>query len=322
MKHIVLAFCHDLAKDPVSAHVLAHVLGQRPFAETALRIDDAPVLEYRDDTVRYQLLRLNTVLSHDYDRYAATINQHFGDADVLIVVNWHQGAKAPNAIFTVQTTGDMASGAFSPVDPAICRGLFLAIEKQRQLASLDAFSTWMEATHWSGVLYSEQSGTALQAIMPSVIDLEIGSSDEDWSNPIAAKVLAKAIFELHCPPSPTSLSLLGIGGTHFESGFTQLMRDHGETQGLALSHLLPNHWLVADGYDAPERLSALLACARSIKGGIDAVMFHDNLKGSYKEQVRRLAAELGVPALSHKKFRSPEIARIIDEARTITEPAR
>ena len=128
-------------------------------------------------------------------------------------------------------------------------------------------------------------------------------------------MLARALLAAFDSPQQPRISLLGIGGTHFEAGFTQLLRDHGEAQGLALSHLLPNHWLVAHRYESSARLPDLLACARSIKGGVDAIAFHDNLKSSYKHQVQSLATELGVPAFSHRKLRSPDIAGLIQEAR-------
>ena len=93
-----------------------------------------------------------------------------------------------------------------------------------------------------------------------------------------------------------------------------MLRDYGDTQGLALSHVLPNHWLVAHDYDSPERLKDLIACARSIKGGVDAIAFHDNLKAAHKQQVRNLAQELRVPALSHRKLRSADLAGLIRDA--------
>lgn len=314
MKHIVLVFCRDLDKDPVSAHVLRRMLALKDFEETDLVVDGEPVLRHRAGDVLYTVVRLDTVLSHAYPRYAAFLNDNFGDVDAIIIVNWHQGQKAPNAIFTIQTTGDMASGKFSPVDPAIARSLFLSVEEQRQRIGLDSFSTWMEATHWSGAVYGEGARNTVTAVLPSVIDLEIGSGPDDWSNPQASHVLTRALFHMFDEPAPELMSLLCVGGTHFEPGFTQLLRDYGRTQNLALSHILPNHWLVEHGYDDAARLPDLLACAQSIKGGVQAVVFHDNLKGSFKEQVRRLANELGVPALSHKKLRTPDIAGLIHGA--------
>lgn len=315
MNHIVLAFCIDPAKDPVSSHVLARLLAAGAFSPTDGSVDGRPVLRAQLGSVRCDLLQLDDVLSHDYPRYAPILNDAFGNADAVVIVNWHEGKNAPDPIFTVQTTGDIETGTFSPVDPAVTRALFLAVETQRKKAGLGQFSTWMEATHWSGPLYGAASGKLVSLVKPSVIDLEIGSTPRAWSYPAAAEVLARALLTAFESLEKPAISLLGIGGTHFEAGFTQLLRDYGETQGLAFSHLLPNHWLVAHRYESSARLPDLLACARSIKGGVDAIAFHDNLKSSYKHQVQLLATELGVPAFSHRKLRSDDIAALIRDAR-------
>jgi D-tyrosyl-tRNA(Tyr) deacylase len=304
MKSILLTFCCNLEHDPVSAHVLEQFLALHEFREMDISIDGKPVLFIESGGANYYVLRLDSVLSHAYERYAPLINEHFGNADALIIINWHEGAKAPDSIFTVQTTGDMKSGVFSSVDPRITRGLYLAVESERVRAGLDSFSTWMEATHWSGVIYGKQPGESVGKIIPSVIDLEIGSRTEDWSNPAAAKVLARALTRICDTWDLPVRSLFCLGGIHFESGFTQLIRDGGQRHGVAVSHILPNHWLVSEGYDDADRFEDLLRCARSIKGGIDSIVFHDNLKGAFKEQARRLGELLGVPVVSHKRMRS------------------
>ncbi len=319
MRHLVLAFCTDPLKDPVASHVLDRLLSSGiPWQDAGGgHVDGHPVLSAIIGETRCHLLQLEDVLGHDYLRYAPLVNERFGDADAVVVVNWHEGRNAPDRIFTVQTTGDMDSGCFSPVDPALTRALFLCVEAERQRAGLDAYATWMEATHWSGPLYRGQPGRLLSELRPSVIDLEIGSTPEAWSDPAAADVLARALVAL-CASGwgEAAVSLLCVGGVHFEPGFTQPLRELGATEGLALSHVLPNHWLVAHGYDADGRLPDMLACARSIAGGVDAVVFHDNLKAGFKAQVRALATELGVPALSHRKLRAPGVAEAIRAART------
>jgi D-tyrosyl-tRNA(Tyr) deacylase len=314
MKEILLVFCTDLQRDPVSARVLERVIELKPFAPTGLEFDGRPVLSYSDGKVTYHLLRLDNVLSHAYEQYAEAINDHFWSCDAVVIVNWHEGAKAPNSIFTVQTTGDMKSGHFSRVDPVVTRALFLSIEETRKSKGLDTFATWMEATHWSGVVYGAQPGESVSRIRPSVIDVEIGSCAEDWANPLAADVMASALLDLSRYDSATPLSLFCMGGIHFEPGFTSLVKEYGASQSVALSHILPNHWLVSDGYEDPSRLASLVACAQSITGGVDAVVYHDNLKGSLKRQARELALQLRVPLLSHKKLRSTDIASVIRAA--------
>lgn len=309
MRSILLTFCTQLDQDAVSARVLERVLAQGAFEPLDLLIEDQPVLARRTGDEVLYVMRIERVLSHAYARYAPFINQHFAEVDAVVIVNWHEGAKAPDAIFTIQTTGDMKSGSFSPVDPRVTRGLYLAVEEARAKARLEGFTTWMEATHWSGVIYGGQPGTHVGLIKPSVIDLEIGSRPQDWSNPAAADVIAQALPHVFDGWAAPLHSLLCLGGIHFEPAFTDPVREHGRRGGVAVSHILPNHWLVSEGYDRPERLDDLLKCVASIKGRPDVIVFHDNLKGGFKDQARRLGEVLQVPVLSHKKLRTALLER-------------
>jgi len=197
------------------------------------------------------------------------------------------------------------SGVFSPVDPCIARSLLLGVESERLNARLDNFQTFAEATHWSGVQYG-YSGASLAELKPSAIDIEIGSSPDDWANPDAARVVARALRRTFERANEPVKSLFCVGGVHFEPSFTRaVMEPHGPTP-FAVSHVLPNQWLVSEGYDQPERLKDFRACAASIVGGVHAVVFHDKLKAAYKDLARRLADELQVPAFSHKKLKRPE----------------
>lgn len=213
MKHAVFIFCILPEKDPAAGNVL-HALK----AECTRGVDGHPVLEVRglrDATI--SIVMTNEVVSNNYARYAPMLNDHFGGANVIGIVNWHEGANAPNAIFTVQTTGDLASGTFSPVDPRIRRGLLLAIEGERIASGLNDFQTYLAAMHWSG-LKAGDPGTRLADLRPSAID--IGSSPADWTNPLAARVLARALLHIFDHMEEPVQSVLCMGGVHFEPNFT------------------------------------------------------------------------------------------------------
>lgn len=305
MRHAVFTFCIDLQKDPVAAHILAALKAERALVATSIEIDGRPVLQVAgsNDSI-LSIVTTNEVISHNYARYAPILNRHFGTADLIGIVNWHEGANAPNAIFTVQTTGDMASGTFSIVNPKITRGLLLAIEHERSRAGLE-FRTFAEATHWSGIKYA-YPGARLADLKPSAVDIEIGSSPADWTNPLAARVLARALLRTFERVDEPVQSLLCIGGVHFEPSFTNAVLERREGLPLAVSHLLPNHWVVSEGYDQDSRLADLRTCVNSIQGGVQVIVHHDKLKAPYKALARRLADEIAVPIVSHKKLRLPQ----------------
>lgn len=304
MRHAVFVFCIDREKDPVAGSVLDALNTERVLVPTDLELDGRSVLEVaslRD--AKISIVRTNEVASNDYTRYSAILNECFGDANVIGIVNWHGGANAPNAIFTVQTTGDLATGTFSAVDPRLIRGLLLAIESERVASGLHAFRTYLEATHWSGVKAGDP-GTRLADLRPSAIDIELGSSPADWTNPVAARVLARALLCTFGRMEEPIHSVLCMGGIHFEPSFTKAVLQLCAEPPIAASHVPPNHCLVSGGYDRESRLVDLRACVHSIVGGIQGIVSHDKLKAPYKRVARLLAEELRVPMLSHKKMRA------------------
>ena len=49
----------------------------------------------------------------------------------------------------------------------------------------------------------------------------------------------------------------------------------------------------------------LKKCVKSIDSKIDGIVIHDNLKSAYKNVVKKLGEELGVPVFKHKKLKKP-----------------
>ncbi|MCK1293447.1 D-aminoacyl-tRNA deacylase [Bradyrhizobium sp. 30] len=304
MRHAVFVFCAALDKDPVALHVLDALKAECTLAPTDMEVDGHQVLQVLGlANTRISIVTTDDVVSSDYIRYAPILNGCFGDADVIGIVNWHEGANAPNAILTVQTTGDLATGTFSSVDPKISRGILLAIEHERVRLGLRRFQTYLEATHWSGVK-AGSPGTRLADLKPSAIDIEVGSAPADWTNPHAARVLARALLRTFDHMEEPVQSVLCIGGVHFEPSFTNAVLQPRHGAPIAATHVLPNHWLVSDGYDRDSRLIDLRACVHSIVGGVQGIIYHDKLKAPYKRIARLLAEELGVPMLSHRKLRT------------------
>jgi len=248
------------------------------------------------------------VLSHDYPNYLPFLNEHFADADIAGVVNWHEGANAPDHILTVHSTGDVESGVFGAAHSGWTRALLLALEFHRIRLGLEEFSTQTEATHWSGIHYGGDPLLIRDYAVP-VVDIEIGSSAVSWSNPLAAEVLAHSLAEVFTTTAdtgPMPRSIPCLGGVHIEPGFVEpvLQGAHG-THPLAVSHILPNQWLVSGDYGGPGGDEKLRACVESIAGGIHGIAVHAKLKGAIKNAARRLGEALDVAVFNHRKLRDP-----------------
>lgn len=300
-------FCADPEKDPVAPRVLRASKRLLNLKETFMSVDGRTVLSFKNERGDLFLyVRTDEVLSDDYPRYLPALNAYFADLDFAGLVNWHEGENAPEAILTVHTTGDVPSGYFGAAHPNYTRALLLCLEEERQRLGLDRFTTTTEATHWSGAFHASPPELITEYAVP-LVDVEIGSEPASWSDEGAAEVIARAlprIFERAGDRQP--LSLLCVGGVHFESSFAAAVLGTPDDQALAVSHILPNQWIVSGGYDDTEEgLVKLKACIASIVGGVQGIAYHEKLKGTYKQQLRILADQLGVPHFKHKALRQP-----------------
>ena len=305
-KKAVYFFCaHSV--DHVAGHVFEAVRKLHGPGETDILVDRDPVLRYTDERGdSFWFVRTERVVSHDFTHYLPIMQRYFSDFDFAGIITWHAGENAPDNILTTHTTGDVDSGSFGPANPGYMRNLLLAMERSRVEAGLDSYRTTTEATHWSGMVYGGGTPDLIPQYPVPVLDIEIGSSPDCWSNPTAAAVLATSLFGVFTGDGRKARRLLCAGGVHFEPSFAAAALQTWDDWGFAVSHILANQWLVTGRYendDGPERLEA---CVRSIAGGIDGIAFHDNLKGVYKDRFRALGAKLGVPAFKHQTLRHPE----------------
>jgi D-tyrosyl-tRNA(Tyr) deacylase len=305
-KKTVYLFCDDLTKDHVAYHVFDAVKRLFPLENTNIVVDDRTVLAFEDVKGNiFYYVQTNQVVSHDYPHYLPILNRYFSDCEFAGIVNWHEGANAPEGVLTVHTTGDVISGYFGAAKPVYVRNLLLAIENNRKEIGLDNFTTVTEATHWSGVLYGGVPELIPQYCVP-LVDIEIGSSPDSWSNPMAAEAIALSLPQVFDRNDVNLKSLLCIGGVHFEASFVNAVLNTLTEYPIAVSHILANQWVVSGDYQNESGLKKLEACVVSIDGGIHGVVFHEGLKGPIKEQIRAFAKQLGVPAIKHKSLRQPE----------------
>ncbi len=305
-RRAVLFLCADPDRDPVAGHVFEASRGLFPLAETGREVDGFPVLAWSDAAGReFVYVRTGDVLSHDYPRYLPVLAGQLADFDVGLLVNWHEGANAPDAIFMAHTTGDVVSGEYGAADPALTTAMLRAIERTRAEAGLERYRTVSEATHWSGVVHGHAPELLTRYPVP-LLDVEIGSGPACWGDPEAARVLALALPRVFDEEPPRGGSVLFVGGVHFEPSIRDAVVGDARRDDVAVSHILAGHWLAAGGYGEPGGAAKLEACARSIAGGVDALVFHDSLKGPVKAAVRAAAERLGVECFNHRRLRGPD----------------
>jgi D-tyrosyl-tRNA(Tyr) deacylase len=310
----VYFFCNDLSKDPVAPHVYEEFLKVTAPIQTAITFDGSLIYECQDAFGnQYSFVATREVQSHQYARSFSEMTALFSNCDFAGIVNWHEGNNAPDRIFTVHSTGDVPSGIFAKSNPLLFRNLLRAIRSILASANIkEDFRVCTEATHWSGVMYGSEPELLASFDVPTY-DIEIGSSKDSWGNREAASILAKALLRLF-DEAPQPKTLLAVGGVHFEESFGQVMLN--DDYPVSVAHILPNQWVVSGKYEEPEGMDKLLRCVDKIIGGIDGIVFHDNLKGDYKQQCRTLAQKLNVPIFKHQILKDSKRLREVLEAKS------
>lgn len=307
MRKAVYFFCTDYERDEVAPRVLNYLKENYDFKLADFKFANRDVYEYHDDRGNlFSFVETDKVLSYDYDLYIPLLNKYFKDYDVAGVVNWHGGKNAPDKILTVHSTGDVVGKIFAPSNPIYLRNLLLAIEENRVNSNLEDFTTMTEATHWTGTIQGQDINLIDKYQVP-IFDIEIGSTLESWKNPVAESVLANSLFRVFDDDIKPELNdikvLLCTGGMHFEETFSNVIIN--TEKPVSIGHILSNQWMVQGEYDKEENYQYLKKCVDSISMKVDGIVIHDNLKSAYKNAVKKLGEELGVPVFKHKKLKKP-----------------
>lgn len=307
-KKAVYYICGDHNWGHVSYLVWDILKEEGYFNPAGFTFDGKEVMKYVDDKGNeYYFASSDIAICLDYPKYLPEMNKYFGDFNMSGMVTWHEGTNAPEKVLTVHTIGDVNSGCYGPANPLYNHNLMKAMEKTRKETGLDDFKVVTEATHWSGAHDGSGDPELLLKYPVPMVDIEVGSEEESWSNIEACRVLARSL--VHVFDEDVKIhNLLCVGGVHFDPNFADGVfaewNDGKECFGI--SHIIANQWLVSGEYENEDGVKKASDCIDSILGGIDGIVFHDKLKGCYKDLVRVLGEKYNVPIIKHQALRAPE----------------
>lgn len=155
--------------------------------------------------------------------------------DFIIFASKHQSEKQMKTL-SVHPVGNWKNADYGGEKGKVGRSsalfmkmLFENLNKYAKKAKLNEYAVSLESTH-HGPLIDK----------PSVF-IEIGSTDEEWSDVRAAKVLAETISETikNFKENPYNEVAIGIGGPHYCPGFNKIQNG----SNFAISHILPEYAL-------------------------------------------------------------------------------
>jgi len=150
------------------------------------------------------------------------------DSDIIIFASRHR-SKDGRQILTVHHTGNTKEASYGghPMElaaaaPQAMRSIFLNL---KTLAKNEDFEVTLESTH--------HGPTDLKT--PSIF-VEIGSSEREWVDPVAGRIVANAILMLDNEDVPVAV---GFGGNHYAPRQTKLI----EETNVAFGHIFPTYKL-------------------------------------------------------------------------------
>ena len=186
-------------------------------------------------------------------------------ADNIIFLSKHKSASGKKSL-TVHPIGNWSKAdlggrdyRLTPSSPHLMSAMLRSIKSAA--ASLPEYDTVFEVTHHGPLLDT-----------PTLF-LEIGSTEEDWTNPEASAALSSALFSVkedHSNPIA-----VGVGGGHYAPRFSETAL----SKKLDFGHMIPNY---AIDFDNIEKLSKSIGDAMEYSN-TDLVFIHK--KSMKKEQV-------------------------------------
>lgn len=308
VKKVVYYICTNEGRPGTVSRIVWEILNEKGFLQPAgMLFDNREVMIHGDEKGNvYYFAQSEVPVCWDYPRYLSEMNEKFADFDFAGMVTWHEGASAPPKVLTVHTIGDVNAGVYGPANPVYMRNLLLAMERNRIALELEDFMTVTEATHWSGTAIGGHSPELILQYPVPMVDIEVGSEEGSWVNRTACKALADALTHVFDNDEKNVHNLLCVGGVHFDPNFAQAVFTEWENDAFGVSHIIANQWLVAGEYEKEHGLTFASTAVDSIADGIDAVVFHDKMKGCYKDLVRTLGERYQIPVIRHQRLRQPE----------------
>jgi D-aminoacyl-tRNA deacylase len=266
------AICVCSLQDIAAQNIKQQLLSLYPFTEKKAIFDGAPI---------YQLGNLS-IVTITSDSIHADHLDHQLSADIIIFASRHKSASFQPALL-VHTPGNWAAAELGGKPSKLCTAHPSALKTahqtliaERNRLGLDRWACGLEATH---------HGPWIEEI-PTLF-VEIGSTEQDWRNEVAAKIIARAIIAVANNLQDSPPAFLGFGGPHYCPAFNRV---NLETT-FAPSHLMPKYHL--------NQVSESIihhAIERTAGGVAFAALDWKGIKGSQRGKLMEILDDLDIEA--------------------------
>ena len=265
--------------DRASQNIKEHILKMREWIPVEVTCHDWEELVCAYESKGFWLVEINThhIYQDGIDRKLAACGL---ETRLIIVASKHK-SKDGNKVLTAHYTGNSGSAEFgghprqlSYPAPFVLRSILL---NMHAMAKDIGYEVTMESTHHGPTDVS----------LPMVY-AEVGSSEEQWCNSAAGRIVAKAILEAEEKKVPVAI---GFGGGHYAKRQSKLLLENDITFG----HNFSNHQL--------DNVNLELVRQALDKSHADFVYFDRRAMSSeHKEKITSIIEELGIQLLRESEI--------------------
>jgi len=211
-------------KDIAGTNIKQQLLELFDFKKLEENLDNNPIyqLNINNKTIKLYTLNNDTIHAENLDK---KIN-----ADLFIFATRHR-AKAGVKTLCLHTPGNWGKAEFGGKEKQLCtaapsyiKDAFLILN---DLAKDQDYEKTLEVTHHGPF------------IEKPCFFIEIGSSEEQWKDKNAAKIIAKTIIKLLQTEKKEHKVAFGIGGPHYASNFNKILLK----TDIAIGHICPKYAL-------------------------------------------------------------------------------
>ncbi|MFH1663228.1 MAG: D-aminoacyl-tRNA deacylase [archaeon] len=263
--------------DSAGMNIAGHLIKEFNFAETGKQFDSNSVYSCSFNGTELELIFINQ--KQVFADYLDEIK-----TDLLVFASKHSSSSEQPAL-SVHPIGNFSSAGLGGKEKTlvktsslVLKNFFLNLLKEKTSRNF-SWPVLMEQTHHGPFLSK-----------PAVF-IEIGSSELEWNNSVAGKIVSSAIINSFSNFNSNFKTALGVGGTHYCPEFSKIM----ERTEIAVSHILSKYFVEeADFSLFKQMLSTTIEKT-------DLVLF--DWKGLNSEQRKKIISFCVELKLEYKKTR-------------------
>lgn len=205
------------------------------------------------------------------------------DCDIIIFATKHE-SKAGIPALSVHVQGNFGEAKMGGEAGKLCSAPVAWMKEAVKILEKKG-----KESHYEIIQEATHHGPYVET--PSMF-IELGSSAEEWNNPVGGKIIADTIVELLESNIPNCKSAVGIGGMHHASNFKKIMlySEYG------VGHICPKYNLEHLDKDMLQQ-----AIAKSVPKA-DLIILDWKGLGEHKERIKGLIEKIGINYKKTKEF--------------------